>query len=50
MEEIIERMKRCGIPEKTALCVYLDFVRNDKYAALLAYIRAEEEANGLERI
>lgn len=50
MEEIIERMKRCGIPEKTALCVYLDFVRNDKYAALLAYIRAEEEANGLEGI
>ena len=50
MQEIIDRMKRCGIPEKTAVCLYLDFVRNDKYAALLAYIRAEEKEHGVEGI
>ena len=50
MQEIIDRMKRCGIPEKTAVCIYLDFVRNDKYTALLAYIRAEEKEHGVEGI
>ena len=50
MEEIIERMKRCGIPEKTALCVYLDFVRNNKWEDLLAFIVAEEKEHGLEGV
>lgn len=50
MEEIIERLKRCGVPEKTAMCIYMDFVRDHKYEALLAYISAEERENGLERV
>lgn len=50
MREFIERMVRCGIPEKTAQCIYMDFVLQHKWKALMAYIITEERRHGVEGI
>lgn len=38
MQEIIDRLTRCGIPETTAICVCNDFYRRGKADSLTAYV------------
>ena len=46
MQDLIERMTRCGIPEKTAVCIAEDFKRRDRLGDLTVYVLlAEAKAN-----
>lgn len=38
MQEMIDRLTRCGIPKTTAICVCSDFERRGKADSLTAYV------------
>ena len=44
MRNWVERLIRCGIPEKTAKKVICYFFRNRRTMELIAYVRMTEEA------
>ena len=46
MRNWIERLIRCGIPEKTAKTVINFFFKNRRTVELIAYVRMTEEATG----
>lgn len=46
MRNWVERLVRCGIPEKTAQTVIDFFFRNRRTVELIAYVRMTEEALG----
>ena len=46
MRNWVERLVKCGIPEKTAQHVVDFFFRNRRTVELIAYIRMTEEATG----
>lgn len=46
MQNWIDRLVRCGIPEKTAEKIISYLFRNRRTAELIAYIRMTEEAAG----
>ena len=46
MRNWVERLVKCGIPEKTAQRVVDFFFRNRRTIELIAYIRMTEEAMG----
>lgn len=48
--DLIERLLRCGIPERAAFSVYEDFKRRKSWEALIEYIETEEKERGLESI
>lgn len=48
--DLIERLIRCGIPERTAFSVYADFKHRNRWEALIEYIETEERERGLESI
>lgn len=46
MRDWVDRLIRCGIPEKTARAVIDFFFRNRRTMELIAYVRMTEEATG----
>ena len=46
MRDWVDRLIRCGIPEKTAQAVIDFFFRNRRTMELIAYVRMTEEATG----
>ena len=46
MKDWVDRLIRCGIPEKTAKAVINFFYRNRRTVELIAYVRMTEEATG----
>ena len=46
MKDWVDRLIRCGIPEKTAKTVIDFFFRNRRTMELIAYVRMTEEATG----
>ena len=46
MRNWVERLVKCGIPEKTAQRVVDFFFKNRRLVELIAYIRMTEEATG----
>lgn len=46
MQNWVDRLIRCGIPEKTARAVIDFFYRNHRTIELVAYVRMTEEAMG----
>ena len=46
MQDWVDRLIRCGIPEKTAEAVIDFFFRTKQTLALIAYVRMTEEATG----
>ena len=42
MATLIDRLTRCGIPEKTARCLVKDFARRDKLESLTIYVLMTE--------
>lgn len=42
MTDLIDRLTRCGIPEKTAVCLVKDFARRDKLNSLTIYVLMTE--------
>ena len=46
MRNWVERLVRCGIPERTAQRVVDFFFKNRRLVELIAYIRMTEEATG----
>jgi hypothetical protein len=46
MKDWVDRLIRCGIPEKTAKAVINFFFRNRRTVELIAYVRMTEEATG----
>ena len=49
MREIIERLTRCGIPENTAIKIYIDFIKRGQIGALLSYVATEERERQIKR-
>lgn len=47
MNDCISRLVRCGVPEKTARCLVLDFARLHQFAALYLYVQQMEAACGV---
>ena len=47
MDEVIERLRRCGIPERTALRICFDFLKRGKRAELMRYVNVEENERDL---
>lgn len=45
--DLIERLRRCGIPEQTVLRICLDFLNRDKMNDLARYVETEERERGL---
>ena len=48
MAELIERLTRCGVPQKTAECLAADFKRRNRLEALTIYVLLAEEENARE--
>ena len=46
MKSWVDRLIKCGIPEKTARAVIDFFFRNRRTMELIAYVRMTEEATG----
>lgn len=46
MRNWVERLKRCGIPEKRAQQIVDYFFRRKRTLELIAYVRMTEEATG----
>ena len=46
MQNWVDRLIRCGIPEKTAERVVYYLFRNRRTVELIAYVRMTEEATG----
>ena len=46
MRNWVERLVRCGIPEKTAQSIIDFFFKNRRTVELIAYVRMTEEAMG----
>ena len=46
MQNWVDRLVRCGIPEKTARRVVCFLFRNRRTVELIAYVRMTEEATG----
>ena len=46
MHNWVDRLIRCGIPEKTAKAVINYFYRRRRTMELIAYVRMTEEATG----
>lgn len=46
MRNWVDRLVRCGIPEKQAREIISFFFRNRRTMELVAYVRATEEATG----
>ena len=46
MQNWIERLVKCGIPEKTAAQVINFFFKRKRTVELIAYVRMTEEATG----
>ena len=46
MRNWVDRLTKCGIPEKTARRVVNYFFRNRRTVELIAYVRMTEEATG----
>lgn len=46
MKNWIERLVKCGIPEKTAARVISFLYKNRRTVELIAYVRMTEEATG----
>lgn len=46
MRNWVDRLTKCGIPEKTARRVVDYFFRNRRTVELIAYVRMTEEATG----
>lgn len=46
MQNWVDRLVRCGIPEKTARRVVCFLFRNRRTMELIAYVRMTEEATG----
>ena len=44
MQNWVDRLVKCGIPEKTAKKVIYFFFRNKRTMELIAYVRMTEEA------
>lgn len=47
MIDLIERLRRCGIPEWTVLRICLDFMSRNKMNELARYVETEERERGL---
>lgn len=45
--EYIDRLIRCGIPHKTAVRIYRDFIVRDAMPALIAYLHYVERLEGI---
>ena len=46
MRNWVERLVKCGIPEKTAVRITDFFFKNRRTVELIAYVRMTEEAMG----
>ena len=46
MRNWVERLVKCGIPEKTAQAIIDFFFKNRRTVELIAYVRMTEEATG----
>ena len=46
MHNWVDRLIRCGIPEKTAIRIIDFFFKNRRTVELIAYVRMTEEATG----
>lgn len=48
MQDLIDRMSRCGIPEITAMCIANDFENRGRLEALVSYVLMVEDESHAE--
>lgn len=50
MQELAERLIRCGVPERAAIVIAETFAASGRLEALRRYVEAEEKACGVETV